>query len=76
MKLIKKIFKWFIELFYKEYILAVSFNNTWGDSDDRQYRVRKFYKISDKHIKFLDHERNVVEIRGATGLNVRIEEIH
>lgn len=76
MKLIKKIFKWFIELFYKEYNLAVSFNNTWGDSDDRQYRVRKFYKISDKYIKFKDIDRNIVEIRGAEGLNIRIEEIH
>ena len=76
MKILKRLLDWFLKLFYKEYLLHVSYNTTWGDSDDKTYRVLKFYKISEKHLKFKTIARQNVEVRSSTGLNFRIEEVH
>lgn len=73
--LIKSIANWVTSLFQTRYKLTVSYNSTFGDSDDQVYVVRKFYSKKDKYLSFQTHDKEVVEIRGAEGLNYRIEEI-
>jgi hypothetical protein len=74
-KKIKAAWLWFISKFCPRYELTVSYNQTWGDTDDRAFTVKKFYKRTDKYLKFKTHEGDMVEIRGAQGLNYRIEEL-
>jgi len=64
-----------VSFFFPRWKLIVSYNQTWGDIDDREFRVKKFYKKQPKFLKFKTHDGEVVEIRGAEGLNYRIEEI-
>ena len=71
----KAIWLWFIAKFFPRYELTVSYNQTWGDSDDKTYTVKKFYKKQPKYLKFRTHEGDLVEITGAEGLNYRIEEL-
>lgn len=68
---------WFviIKFFFPRYKLLVSYNHTWGDADDREFVVKKFYKKQPKYLKFKTHEGDLIEIRGAEGLNYRIEEL-
>ena len=66
---------WLISLFRTRYKLTVSYNSTYGDSDDQSFIVRKFYSKKEKYLKFLTENKEVVELRGAEGLNYRIEEI-
>ena len=61
--------------FSPRYKLSVSYNHTWGDADDTTYIVRKFYKKQDKYLSFLTEDKEVVEIRGAEGLNYRIKQL-
>jgi len=37
--------------------------------------VRKFYSKQEKYLKFKTEDREIVEIRGAEGLNYRIQEL-
>tara|TARA_S200000501_G_C20603700_1_gene647045 strand:- start:177 stop:290 length:114 start_codon:yes stop_codon:yes gene_type:complete len=37
--------------------------------------VRKFFSKQDKYLKFKTEDKEMVELRGAEGLNYRIEEI-
>ena len=64
---------WIVSLFTTRYRLTVSYNNTWGDSDDKEYIVRKFYNRKEKYLRFKTSDGDIVEIRGADGLNHRIE---
>ena len=73
--LIKNIKNWLISLFTTRYKLTVSYNNTFGDADDQTFIVRKFLTKKDNYIKFRTWDKEIVEIRGADGLNYRIEEI-
>ena len=73
-KKLKKIWIKIIGFFFPRWKLIVSYNQTWGDSDDREFVVKKFYKKQPNFLKFKTHEGEVVEIRGAEGLNYRIEE--
>lgn len=66
---------WFTSFFFKRWSLTVSYNQTWGDSDDKSFVVKKFYKKQPKFLKFKTHEGDVIEIRGAEGLNFRIESL-
>jgi|TARA_B100000035_G_C20516028_1_gene343307 hypothetical protein len=79
MNTIKKYWKivinWIISLFRTRYKLTVSYNSTYGDADDQTFVVRKFYSKKEKYLKFLTENKEVVELRGAEGLNYRIEEI-
>ena len=68
-----EVWTWFYRLFVKEHRLTVSYNNTWGDSDDKEYIVRKFYNRKEKYLRFKTSDGDIVEIRGADGLNYRIE---
>ena len=47
----------------------------YGDSDDRVFIVKKFYYKQEKYLKFITDEDEIVEIRGADGLNYKIEEL-
>ena len=72
---IKAFWLWLVSKFLPRYELTVSYNQTWGDSDDKTYTVKKFYKKQPKYLKFRTHEGDLVEITGAEGLNYRIEEL-
>tara|TARA_B100000963_G_C22492856_1_gene610062 strand:+ start:825 stop:938 length:114 start_codon:yes stop_codon:yes gene_type:complete len=37
--------------------------------------VKKFYNKKDKYLKFKSDDGEIVEIRGAEGLNYKIEEV-
>ena len=73
-KKLKKIWIKIIGFFFPRWKLIVSYNQTWGDSDDREFVVEKFYKKQPNFLKFKTHDVELVEIRGADGLNYRIEE--
>ena len=75
MKRLKAIWLTIVSFFFPRYKLVVSYNKTWGDSDDRSFTVKKFYKKQPKLLKFKTHDGEMVEIRGADGLNYRIEEL-
>ena len=66
---------WFIDWFIVYQELTVSYNSTYGDEDDQMFVVRRFYKKQPKFLKFKTREGDVVEIRGAEGLNYRISEL-
>ena len=72
---IKAFWLWLVSKFFPRYELTVSYNQTWGDSDDKTYVVKKFYSRKPKYLKFRTHEGDLVEITGAEGLNYRIEEL-
>lgn len=66
---------WFVSKLFPRYTLIVSYNDTWGDQDDQEYIVKKFFKKQPNFLRFKTHEGDTVEIRGADGLNYRIEEL-
>lgn len=66
---------WVISLFETRYQLTVSYNSTYGDGDDQTFIVKKFHVKKDKYLKFTTSNKEVVEIRGAEGLNYRIQEL-
>ena len=74
-KKLKKIWIKIVSLFFPRWKLTVSYNQTWGDIDDKEFKVKKFYKKQPKFLKFKTHDGEIIEIRGAEGLNYRIEEI-
>ena len=70
-----KFWTWLTGLFKTRYKLTVSYNATWGDSDDQIFIVKKFYTKKEKFLSFKTGDDEVVEIRGAEGLNYKIEEV-
>ena len=66
---------WLKSKFIRLYKLKVSYNNVWGDSDDQAYIIKKVIKQNKYMIKFRTEDGDVVEIHGAEGLNIRIEEM-
>ena len=74
-KKFKNIWLVIVRFFSPRWKLTVSYNQTWGDSDDREFTVKKFYKKQPKFLSFKTHDGDMVEIRGAEGLNYRIETI-
>ena len=71
----RKFWLWLVSKFFPRYELTVSYNQTWGDPDGRSFTVKKFYKRKEKYLKFKTHEGDMIEIRGAEGLNYRIEQL-
>ncbi len=71
----KEFWLWIISKLFPRYTLKVSYNSTWGDQDDQEFIVKKFLKRQEKYLKFVTHEGDLVEIRGADGLNYRIEQL-
>ena len=74
-KKLKNLWLKLISFFFPRWKLTVSYNQTWGDSDDRDFVVKKFYKKQPNFLKFKTHDGEIIEIRGAEGLNYRIEGI-
>jgi hypothetical protein len=72
---LKEIWLKILSFFSTRYKLTVSYNSTYGDADDATYIVRKFFKKQDKFLSFQTEDKEVVEIRGAEGLNYKIEEL-
>ena len=70
-----KFYYWFIDWFIVYQELTVSYNSTYGDEDDQMFVVRRFYKKQPKFLKFKTREGDIVEIRGAEGLNYRISQL-
>jgi len=70
---LKDFWYWLSSWFITYYELHVSYNNTWGDEDDQTFVVKKFYKKQPNFLKFKTQEGDIVEIRGAEGLNYRIQ---
>jgi hypothetical protein len=71
-KSLKAIWLRIVAWFSPRWDLEVSYNKEWGDSDDRKYVVKKFLIKKEKHLKFITHEKELVEIRSVAGLNYRI----
>jgi hypothetical protein len=72
---VKAWWNWFKSLFITYYKLDVSYNHTWGDADDQTFVVKKFHKKQEKFLSFTTQDGELVEIRGAEGLNYRITEL-
>ena len=72
---LKAWWNWFKSLFITYYKRAVSYNHTWGDADDQTFVVKKFHKKQEKFLSFTTQDGELVEIRGAEGLNYRITEL-
>jgi len=72
---LKEWWNWFKSLFITYYKLDVSYNHTWGDADDQTFIVKKFHKKQEKFLSFTTQDGELVEIRGAEGLNYRITEL-
>ena len=72
---LKAVWNWFKSLFITYYKLQVSYNHTWGDADDQTFIVKKFHKKQEKFLSFTTQDGELVEIRGAEGLNYRITEL-
>ena len=72
---VKAWWNWFKSLFITYYKLQVSYNHTWGDADDQTFIVKKFHKKQEKFLSFTTQDGELVEIRGAEGLNYRITEL-
>lgn len=66
---------WLKSLFTTYYSIKVSYNSTWGDSDDQEYIVKKFIKKQPKFVSFITDEGDLIEISGAEGLNYRITQL-
>ncbi len=72
---LKAIWLWIVAWFSPRWKLEVSYNKEWGDSDDRKYTVKKFLVKKPNHLKFITHDKDVVEISSPSGLNYRITSI-
>ena len=71
---LKNLWSWIKSLFMTRYTVSVSYNAEWGDKDDRIYTgVRKIITKKEKFLSFIDSDKRPVEIRGAAGLNYKIE---
>ncbi len=71
----KAFWLWLVSKLFPRYKLIVSYNHTWGDADDVEYTVKRFLNKKEKYLRFITHEGDHVEIRGAEGLNYRIEQL-
>ena len=70
--------EWWINFkakFITLYKLKVSYNNVWGDSDDEEFIIKKVIKRTKDSIKFRTEQGDVVEMYGAEGLNIKIEQL-
>ena len=72
---LKAFWFWLKSLFITYYSLKVSYNATWGDSDDQEFIVKKFIKKQPNFVSFITEDGELVEIRGAEGLNYRIQQL-
>ena len=64
-----------VSFFSPRWKVEVSYNKQWGDTDDKTFIAKKFYQKKEKFLKFKTDSNDKIEIRSATGLNYRIEEL-
>ncbi len=75
-----KFYNWILSWFEKHQYLYVSHNqyNSLGEVIDvleKRFEVRKFYKITPKHMKFLQMNGRKVELKTATPMDYMLEEM-
>ena len=73
-KWVKYIYEWIKSLFTTRYKVTVSFNNVYGDADDRSFIAKKIITQKEKHLKFVDEDNKTVEYRSSGGLNFIVED--
>tara|TARA_Y100001951_G_scaffold70582_1_gene57384 strand:- start:1010 stop:1282 length:273 start_codon:yes stop_codon:yes gene_type:complete len=73
--LIKRVYLWIYYKLFPRYSLVVSYNQIWGDEDDREFVVKRFITKKEKYLKFVNDDGDMVEISGSDGLNYRIEQL-
>ena len=73
-KWVKYIYYWIKSKFTTRYKVTVSFNNVYGDADDRIFIAKKILVQKEKHLKFRNENNKVVEYRSSGGLNFIIED--
>ena len=73
--LIKRVYNWIYYKLFPRYSLVVSYNQVWGDEDDREFVVKRFITKKEKYLKFVNDDGDMVEISGSDGLNYRIEQL-
>ena len=73
-KTVRYIYESIKALFVVRYKVTVSFNNVYGDADDKTYIAKKIITQKEKHPKFRDEDGKVIEYRSAGGLNFIIED--
>ena len=71
----KELYYKILRFLYPTYKLTVSYNAIFGDADDTTNIVRKFNAKEEKYLKFQTEEGDTIEVRGAEGLNYRIEQL-
>jgi hypothetical protein len=74
-RILVKIYEWIYYKLFPRYSVVVSYNQIWGDADDREYIVKKFLVKKEKQLKFVNDDGDVIEISGSDGLNYRIEQL-
>jgi len=77
---IKNIVRFILSLFEKHQKLSVRYNHydSQGEIIDvivRKFEVRRFYKISAKHMKFKTMNGKKVELKTATPMDYMLEEM-
>ncbi len=77
-KMIDKIIAWWKSLFYQEYKLTIYFGSVAGIDEDGKamymrtpkfYNVREIISLKPNIIKFIDIDKNVVEIKSHEPMN-------
>tara|TARA_B100000029_G_C17514333_1_gene937483 strand:- start:636 stop:902 length:267 start_codon:yes stop_codon:yes gene_type:complete len=76
--LLKRFWRWILGLFEKHQYLYVSHNqyNQEGEVVDvleKKFEVRKFYKCTQKHMKFKTMDGHMVELKTATPMDYMTE---
>ena len=74
------VYTWFLSWFEDHQYLYVSHNQYNSDGDvidvlEKKFEVRKFYKISAKHMKFKQMNGRKVELKTATPMDYMLEEM-
>ena len=72
---LKQFWYWLKSWFVTYYEVKVSYIHTGGDNDDQTFIARHFYKKQPKFLKFKTQEGDIIEIRGAEGLNYKITQL-
>jgi hypothetical protein len=70
------VFNWLKSLFKgKTYTVTVSYNNKFGDSDDKTWRnAKKIYVSNWKELKFRTTDKKLVHVKDMNGLHYWIEQ--
>ena len=73
-KAIVWVYEWLKYKLFPRYKLYVSYDKEWENNDDVEYEVKRLIVTKPNYLKFKTDD-GIVEIRGNSGLNYRIEEL-